>query len=112
MATRIAAPRMPAYFLEHGGGALCVQLCVSACRQAPTLHFLNKPHERAGPLPLLGDPGHKGMGEHLKSLAKSLPEQPRALVVVSPHWEVRHKLPAGVHTHPCRLKRPGQQGVI
>ncbi len=50
--------------------------------------FPLKARERAGPLPLLGDPGHKGMVEHLKSFAKSLPEQPRALVVVSPHWEV------------------------
>ena len=41
-----------------------------------------------GPLPLLGDPGHRGMVEHLRHLAAALPRPPRALVVVSPHWEV------------------------
>ena len=34
----------------------------------------------AGPLPLFNDPGHKGMIDHLQSLAASLPEPPKALV--------------------------------
>ncbi len=38
-------------------------------------------------MPLLGDPGHKEMAQHLKSLAKGLPQQPRAVMVVSSHWE-------------------------
>lgn len=38
-------------------------------------------------MPLLGDPGHGGMVEHLRHLAAALPHPPRALVVVSPHWE-------------------------
>lgn len=34
----------------------------------------------AGPLPLFNDPGHKGMIDHLQSLAASLLEPPKALV--------------------------------
>ncbi len=39
-----------------------------------------------GPLPLLGDPGHAQMVELLKELAQAMP-RPRAVVVVSAHWE-------------------------
>lgn len=49
---------------------------------APVL-FL--PHG-GGPLPLLGDPGHKNLIEFLSTIAKQF-EQPKALVVVSAHWE-------------------------
>lgn len=43
-----------------------------------------------GPLPLLGDPGHKEMVACLKQLAAELP-RPDAILVVSAHWE--EKLP-------------------
>ena len=39
-----------------------------------------------GPLPLLGDPGHSSMIEAFKKVKAALP-QPRAIVVVSAHWE-------------------------
>lgn len=39
-----------------------------------------------GPLPLLGDPGHRDMVATLQRLAASLPK-PKAVVVVSAHWE-------------------------
>lgn len=39
-----------------------------------------------GPLPLLGDPGHEEMVVALKALAEAIP-RPKAIVVVSAHWE-------------------------
>jgi len=39
-----------------------------------------------GPLPLLGDPGHKELVEHLTSLTKNL-TKPKAIVIFSAHWE-------------------------
>ena len=39
-----------------------------------------------GPLPLLGDPGHREMVSTLKTIASRMPA-PAALVVVSAHWE-------------------------
>ncbi len=39
-----------------------------------------------GPLPLLGDPGHREMVEHLKEIA-SVIQKPSAIVVISAHWE-------------------------
>ncbi|WP_316368708.1 DODA-type extradiol aromatic ring-opening family dioxygenase [Candidatus Thiodiazotropha sp. CDECU1] len=39
-----------------------------------------------GPLPLLGDDGHKEMVECLKEIAKAM-EEPSAIIVVSAHWE-------------------------
>ena len=39
-----------------------------------------------GPMPLLGDPGHSQMVTCLQGLAASFP-RPRAIVVVSAHWE-------------------------
>jgi 4,5-DOPA dioxygenase extradiol len=50
--------------------------------EAPVLFF---PHG-GGPLPLLGDPGHKNMVEFLGGIARTLPE-PSAILVVSAHWE-------------------------
>ncbi|KAK9824983.1 hypothetical protein WJX81_002864 [Elliptochloris bilobata] len=52
-------PKMPAYFLAHGGG----------------------------PMPLFNDPSHEGLIEHLRGLEAALPHPPRALVVISAHWE-------------------------
>ena len=43
---------------------------------------------RGGPMPLLGDPGHKEMVSCLKDIASTIPK-PKALVVVSAHWEDR-----------------------
>ncbi len=39
-----------------------------------------------GPLPLLGDPSHAAMVRFMKGLGTSLP-RPKAIVVVSAHWE-------------------------
>jgi len=39
-----------------------------------------------GPMPLLGDPGHREMVACLSDLAARMPE-PEAIVVVSAHWE-------------------------
>ena len=39
-----------------------------------------------GPLPLLGDPGHRAMVETLESIAARIP-RPSAILVVSAHWE-------------------------
>jgi 4,5-DOPA dioxygenase extradiol len=41
-----------------------------------------------GPLPLLGDPGHREMVSCLEHIASTIPK-PDALVVVSAHWEKR-----------------------
>ncbi|MDC8831007.1 DODA-type extradiol aromatic ring-opening family dioxygenase [Alteromonas gilva] len=39
-----------------------------------------------GPMPLLGDPGHQGLVEHLNALSKRL-RRPSAILVISAHWE-------------------------
>lgn len=39
-----------------------------------------------GPLPLLGDPGHREMRDTIAAIAE-LPGRPAAIVVVSAHWE-------------------------
>lgn len=39
-----------------------------------------------GPMPLLGDPGHQELVDHLSNLAQQLPK-PEAIVVFSAHWE-------------------------
>lgn len=41
-----------------------------------------------GPLPLLGDPDHRELVQHLKTLAGKLPK-PDAILVISAHWEAR-----------------------
>ena len=57
--TRNDLPSQPrALFLSHGGG----------------------------PLPILGDPSHAEMVRELRAIAASI-ERPRAIVVVSAHWE-------------------------
>ena len=40
-----------------------------------------------GPLPLLGHAGHNAMNAFLKKIGKTLP-RPRAVVIVSAHWEM------------------------
>jgi 4,5-DOPA dioxygenase extradiol len=39
-----------------------------------------------GPLPLLNDPGHRGLVENLVAIANSVP-RPSAIVLISAHWE-------------------------
>jgi len=53
-------------------------------------------------MPLLGDPGHAGMIQHLKALPAKLPAQPSAILVISAHWEAK---PVAVMTnsHPPML---------
>lgn len=41
-----------------------------------------------GPLPLLGDPGHKAMIDFMTELPKKL-NKPEAILVISAHWEER-----------------------
>jgi aromatic ring-opening dioxygenase catalytic subunit (LigB family) len=44
-----------------------------------------------GPLPLLGDPAHKGLTKFLKSVSASLlPRKPDAVLCVTAHWETSH----------------------
>lgn len=54
------ATRQPAVFVAHGGG----------------------------PLPLLGHPPHSGLTRWLEGFSKDLPAQPKAVLVISAHWEV------------------------
>ncbi len=53
--------------------------------QSPKALFLS---HGGGPLPLLGDPGHREMVSCLKNIASKL-RKPDALLVVSAHWEAR-----------------------
>ena len=39
-----------------------------------------------GPLPLLGDPGHRELVTFLRGIPEALP-RPRAILVISAHWE-------------------------
>ncbi|PSC71563.1 dioxygenase [Micractinium conductrix] len=54
-----SAARAPCIYLTHGGG----------------------------PFPVIGGPGHAGLTKFLKAWPTSLPEPPKALLVVSGHWE-------------------------
>lgn len=51
---------------------------------APILYL---PHG-GGPLPLLGDPGHRAMSTFLRNIPAQL-SKPEAILVVSAHWETR-----------------------
>lgn len=56
--------------------------------------FLDSNHDHAalqftGPLPILGDKQHAEMVRHWKTLASKLPSQPKAIVLISGHHEVR-----------------------
>lgn len=50
-----------------------------------------------GPLPLLGDPGHRELVATLQRIAAELP-RPRAIIVASAHWEAAQPM---VTTHPA-----------
>ena len=51
----------------------------------PTALFLS---HGGGPLPVLGDPSHAEMVRELRAIAASI-DRPRAIIVVSAHWEQR-----------------------
>ena len=49
-----------------------------------------------GPMPLLGDPGHRALTEHLVQLAGTI-RRPKAILIISAHWE---ESVVTVTTHP------------
>lgn len=53
--------------------------------QSPSARIIYLPHG-GGPLPLLGDPGHRQLSAFLRSLAAKI-SRPEAILVVSAHWE-------------------------
>lgn len=67
----------------------------------PTAIYLS---HGGGPLPVLGDPGHTEMVEHLEYIAQSI-DRPPAIVVVSAHWEepvatiTAHSSPAMIYDY-------------
>jgi aromatic ring-opening dioxygenase catalytic subunit (LigB family) len=52
-----------------------------------------------GPLPILGDPGHKAMVDFMVQLPKSL-RKPEAILVISAHWEEREATLIGAQKPP------------
>ena len=40
-----------------------------------------------GPMPLLGEPNHRSLIEYLQGLAAQLDKKPRAILMISAHWE-------------------------
>lgn len=65
--------RAPAIFLQHGGG----------------------------PMPLLGDPGHASLIEHMQVNVRDilLAQRPRAIVLVTAHWEEDVPTVSGAEKH-------------
>jgi aromatic ring-opening dioxygenase catalytic subunit (LigB family) len=57
------------------------------CLIALMLPTLFIPHG-GGPLPLLGDPGHTGLVKFLKAVPSQIQPKPKAILLVSAHWEV------------------------
>jgi aromatic ring-opening dioxygenase catalytic subunit (LigB family) len=53
-----------------------------------------------GPLPILGEPGHKAMVEFMRHLPSQL-HRPDAIVVISAHWEERQAHCLERLTHLC-----------
>ena len=51
-----------------------------------------------GPLPVLDDPGHSEMVDHLGGIASEI-QKPSAVVVVSAHWE-ESEATITAHTNP------------
>ena len=56
---------------------------LSAIPRKPSAIFLS---HGGGPLPILGDPGHREMVQHLSDIASTI-QKPSAIVVISAHWE-------------------------
>lgn len=50
---------------------------------------LGVPHG-GGPMPLLGEPGHKSLTKWLSELGKGF-AKPRSILILSAHWEVRDR---------------------
>lgn len=96
-----SAARAPCIYLTHGGEreerGMCrlppllppVRIAAASCRRSPpTNHLPAFPSLLAGgPFPVIGGPGHAGLTKFLKAWPTSLPEPPKALLVVSGHWE-------------------------
>jgi 4,5-DOPA dioxygenase extradiol len=70
------------YWIVYSITLTSVLLNMSAGEQ-PTL-FLS---HGGGPMPFLGDPSHASMVEFLSELRNLLPSLPKAICVVSAHWE-------------------------
>ena len=70
------------YWILYSITLTSVLLNMSAGEQ-PTL-FLS---HGGGPMPFLGDPSHASMVEFLSELRNLLPSLPKAICVVSAHWE-------------------------
>ena len=66
--------RQPSLFIPHGGGPC---------------FFMPDPHGT-----------WRGMEAYLRSIAKGLPERPRAILVVSGHWEEPAFTFTGARQHP------------
>ena len=92
-AAAAAASRLPTLFAAHGGG----------------------------PLPLTGDAAHARLAQWLTTVPRTLPHKPKAVLVISAHWEVRGAAGGGAphpprpqaraHTHPpLLLPHPGVGG--
>jgi aromatic ring-opening dioxygenase catalytic subunit (LigB family) len=60
---------------------------------SPVLYI---PHG-GGPLPLLGDPGHKGLADFLKNIVTQI-SKPASILIISAHWEEKFPtLTSGSH---------------
>lgn len=70
--------KQPAVFVAHGGG----------------------------PLPLLGHPGHASLTKWLQSYSATLHAQPKAILVISAHWEVMIYPSPSLNDHNMTSKLP------
>ena len=70
--------KQPAVFVAHGGG----------------------------PLPLLGHPGHASLTKWLQSYSATLHAQPKAILVISAHWEVMLYRSPSLNDHNMTSKLP------
>jgi aromatic ring-opening dioxygenase catalytic subunit (LigB family) len=52
-----------------------------------------------GPMPILGDPSHKDLISLLKNEARKVIGQPKAIVLVTAHWETRNPIISGSSKH-------------
>ncbi|KAL4457727.1 hypothetical protein ABPG75_012592 [Micractinium tetrahymenae] len=59
------------------------QMAASTVLRAPSVYLTHG----GGPFPVIGGPGHASLTAFLKAWPKSLAQQPKALLVVSGHWE-------------------------
>ena len=59
-------------------------MAISAAATRPRIIYIS---HGGGPLPLLGDPGHREMIDTLQAMAAEI-GRPRAIVVISAHWEM------------------------